>query len=611
MMGRDFKGGDPQPRRRDAGKPGFEPQIGTRAWVTLGLIFLAFVYMGWRAFDLQVFQAGFLREQGAQRYLREVPMPTLRGAIHDRNGEPLALSTPMRSIWVNPKEFRRSRERWPELARVLGMNPAKLARLVRNDHATFVYIKRQIPPSLAEQVAQLDIPGVYALKESRRYYPTGEVTGHLLGFTNVDDHGLEGIELAYNDWLQGQPGKMLAIRDNIGRRVTNLAMLQPVKPGRELTLSIDKRIQYLTYRELKAAVQKFQAKSASAVVMDVRTGEILAMASQQGFNPNNRAGSTPKDWRNRAIADAYEPGSTIKPFTVAAALEAGVIRPNSTFNCGYKYYPVGNARIRDDHPHGVLDVSQIILYSSNIGAAQIALKTPPEKFYEMLSGAGFGQLSGSGLPSESPGSLPAYQGWGLVERATLAFGYGLSANALQLAGAYAAIANGGIYLRPTLFRVADPASVRGQRIMKEQTAAVLRQMLEGVISPEGTGTLAGIPGYRVAGKTGTAHKASRGGYANNYVASFVGFAPASDPRLVMAVMVNEPKGQYYGGLVAAPVFRQVMAGSLRLLNVSPDAAAPLLLEGPQPALKEVKAKPKPKLVNVEDRAREGQWPQQG
>lgn len=591
-------------RRRSSSGATKAPVAGPgRAWATIGLICLAFVGMAYQAYDLQVKQVDFLREQGEHRYLRELPIPAMRGAIYDRNGEPLALSTPMRSIWVNPKEFTGSRERWPELAQALGMSNDRLAHLVRNPRASFVYVKRQVTPRLAEEIQALDIPGVYALKESRRFYPTGEVAGHLLGFTDVDDKGLEGIELAYNDWLQGRPGKMLAIRDNIGRRVTNLATVEPVKPGRPLTLSLDRRIQYLAYRELKAAVQKLRAKSGSVVVMDVKTGEILAMATQQGFNPNNRESSGPAQWRDRAVADAFEPGSTIKPFTIAAALESGAVRPESTFNCNYQSYRVGNANIRDDHPQGVLGLAGILMHSSNIGAAQVALKTPPEAFYRMLSNAGFGQVPGTGLPGESPGSLPGYQSWGVVERATLAFGYGLSASALQMTAAYAAIANGGTYYQPSIIRAGTANGAPGKRIMKPETARLLRLMLEGVVTPEGTGTNAMIPGYRVAGKTGTAHKARGGGYsANSYVSSFVGFAPASQPRIAIAVMINEPKGNYYGGLVAAPVFRQVMAGSLRMMSIAPDAASPLLLDSP-----------KPRLVNAaEGDGKETEpWPQRG
>lgn len=603
MMGRDFKGHLAQFQTRRAGaRAEFNPQTGFRAVVVLSCLGLSFLYMGWRAYDLQVRQAGFLREQGAQRYLREVPLPTVRGAIYDRNGEPLALSTPMRSVWINPKEFAGSLDRWPDVARALALDPRRMPKALANPRFSFVYVKRQVPPVVAAQVMALHIPGVYTLNEARRYYPNGEVTGHLLGFTNVDDRGLEGVELTYNDWLQGKAGKMLAIRDNIGRQVTDLSLLQAARPGREITLSIDRRIQYLTYRELKAAAQKFHAKSATAVVMDVRTGEVLAIADQPGFNPNSRDKGTPADRRDRAVTDAYEPGSTMKPFTVAAALESGSIQPNSTFNCGYKYFPVGNANVRDDHEHGILDIAHILMYSSNIGAAQISLKTPPQALYHMLSSVGFGQTTGIGLPGESAGSLPPYQRWSLAERATLAFGYGISVTALQLASAYAAIANGGVYLHPTILKVNDPAQVRGVRVMKPQTAAVIRQMLEGVITPQGTGTLAAIPGYRVAGKTGTSHKADRGGYsANKYVASFVGFAPASNPRLVMAVMVNEPRGAYYGGLVSAPVFRQVMAGSLRLLNVPPDAATPMMAEFFQP---------KP-LSGVSSQARRVLWPKKG
>lgn len=525
----------------------------------------------WRAVDLQVLDRQFLQTQGDARHLRVVEIPAHRGAITDRNGEPLAISSPVDSVWVNPKEFVASAADLARLAQLLELEPQALARRVRQrSDREFLYIKRHLAPELAEQVMALGLPGVALQREYRRFYPAGEVTAHVVGFTNIDDRGQEGIELAYNDWLQGEPGAKRVIKDRLGRIIDDVESLREPRPGKALRLSIDRRLQYLAYRELKAAAAEQGVRSASLVLLDVTTGEVLAMVNQPGYNPNNRLEINSQAARNRAVTDAYEPGSTIKVFSVAAALEAGHFRPDSVIDTGPGYMRVGSYTIRDTRPFGKIDISTLIQKSSNIGAAKMALALPPEAIWTMYARLGFGRPAGTGFPGEAAGLMPARPPVRDAERAALAYGYGLSTTPLQLASAYATIAADGVR-RPVSFLALDQAPA-GEQVMSAAVARQVRTMMEAVVMKGGTAPQAAVAGYRVAGKTGTARKAAAGGYAENaYLAYFAGFAPASRPRLAMVVMMDEPSERYYyGGRAAAPVFSRVMSGALRLLNVPPD-----------------------------------------
>jgi len=560
-----------------------------RHLLLLTLFGLAFAALVLRAVDLQVLKRGFLQDQADARHLRTVSIPAHRGMILDRNGEPLAVSTPVDSVWANPQELAGAREFLPALARLLGMEVDELqGRLARRADREFVYLRRQVNPTVAAQLRALDAPGVYLQREYRRYYPDGEVAAHVVGFTDIDDRGQEGIELAYDDWLRGEPGAKRVLKDGRHHVIENVERIRPARPGRDLTLSIDRRIQYLAYRELKAAVQKHKARSGSVVVLDARSGEVLAMVNQPSYNPNNRARIRPAHLRNRAVTDVFEPGSTMKPLTIACALESGRYRPDTAIETSPGLFQVGVNTVRDMHDYGRLDVTGVIRKSSNVGAAKIALSLPAEDLWSVLARAGFGQVTASGFPGEASGLLMDWRRWHPIEQATLAFGYGISVTPLQLAKAYTLFAADG-RLRPvSLLRVEEVA--RGEPVLSPQVARAVRTMMETVVQPGGTATAAQVAGYRVAGKTGTVHKSVAGGYAEDrYNSVFVGLAPASRPRLVAVVMISEPQaGEHFGGKVAGPVFSRVMAGALRLLNVAPDDlgpddGAPLLqaaLEGP-------------------------------
>ncbi|MDN3517408.1 penicillin-binding protein 2 [Aquisalimonas lutea] len=527
--------------------------------------------LAWRAVDLQVVRNDFLQHQGDARHLRVVSDPAHRGMITDRNGEPLAISTPVHSVWAHPGNLLEAHERLPELARVLDLDaPALADRLRQRRDREFVYLRRHVRPERADAVMALGLPGVALQREYQRFYPAGEVTAHLIGFTDVDDIGLAGIELAYDSWLQGESGRKRVVQDRHGRIIDDVEQLQEPRPGRDLTLSIDRRLQYLAYRELKAAVNAHGARGGALVLMDPDTGEILALANQPAFNPNDRSSLHAANRRNAALVDAWEPGSTIKPFTVAAALEAGMVTPDTMIDTGPGVLRVGGHRVRDAHDYGRIDVSTVISKSSNVGAAKLALAMDEERLWRFLGRAGFGQRTGVGFPGEAGGRLADMPPDNELERATLAFGYGLSVTPLQLTRAYAAIAGDGTMPAPSLIRTDAPAE--RERIMSEATADDVLAMLEQAASPGGTAVRAQVPAYRIAGKTGTVHKSVNGGYAEDrYVAWFAGMAPASDPELVMTVMLDEPSGDaYYGGQVAAPVFSEVMGGALRLLNVPPD-----------------------------------------
>ena len=525
----------------------------------------------WRALDLQVFDRQFLQGQGKARHLRVVSIPAHRGMILDRNGEPLAVSTPVDSVWANPQTLVPARAYLAPLARILGTDTdALLRRLARRPGREFVYLKRHVRPEVAAQVKALGAPGVYLQREYRRYYPDGEVAAHVLGFTDIDDRGQEGMELAYDEWLRGEPGKKRVLKDGRRRIVDDVERISAPRPGKNLVLSIDRRIQYLAYRELKAAVQRHRARGGSVVVLDAVTGEVLAMANQPSFNPNNRVRLKPAQTRNRALTDVFEPGSTMKPFTIAAALESGRYRPDTPVDTRPGLFRVGRNTVRDVHDYGLLDVTGVIRKSSNVGAAKIALSLPPERLWAQFDSLGFGRVTASGFPGEAAGLLAHYSRWHRIEQATMAFGYGLSVTPLQLARAYAAIAGDGRLPEVSLLRRDGRAEAR--TVFSAATARALRHMLEEATGPEGTGGRARVAGYRVAGKTGTVHKSTAGGYAEDrYYSVFAGLAPASRPRLVAVVVINEPRdGEYYGGKVAAPVFSRVMAGALRLLNVAPD-----------------------------------------
>jgi cell division protein FtsI (penicillin-binding protein 3) len=537
----------------------------------LALLVLIVLALVWRAVDLQVRNRDFLQDQGDARHLRALTMPAHRGMITDRNGEPLAISTPVDSVWANPKELALERERWRPLARLLGMDVAELRdRIMQRADREFVYLKRHVDPALAQRVMALEIPGVSLQREYRRYYPLGEVAAHLVGFTNIDDAGQEGIELAYENWLRGTSGSKWVLKDRLGHVVENVAGISEPDPGKDLALSIDNRIQYLAYRELKAAVQLHRARSGSAVVLDVATGEVVAMVNQPSYNPNNREGKRGELLRNRAVTDLFEPGSTVKPFTVAAALESGKYHPGTYIDTAPGFYKIGRHLVRDNHNYGYIDITTVIEKSSNVGSSKIALALEPARMWKIFSGVGFGQPTGGSFPGEVTGLLPDYRGWKEIERATLSFGYGLSVTPLQLTLAYAVLGDKG-RLKPVSF-VPVGDTVESRVVMSEKTAAEVVRMMETVVSEQGTANLAKVAGYRVAGKTGTVQKLGAEGYSDqHYVAVFAGVAPASNPRLAMVVVINEPRGEeYYGGLVAAPVFSRVMTGALRVLGMLPD-----------------------------------------
>ncbi len=542
-----------------------------RSRLMMTMFFAIAVALTGRAIDLQLLDDGFLADQADIRHIRTEKIVAHRGPITDRHGEPLAVSTPVDSLWVNPQELARAPQRLDELARAVGRDPAKLReRISRSQDREFLYLKRHMPPGEARAVLARDIPGVHTVREYRRYYPAGEVTGHLLGFTSIDDVGQEGLELAFDSWLAGESGLKRVIKDRLGRTVEDLEGVRPARPGRTLTTSMDLRVQYLAYRELKAAISRNNATSGSAVVLDVASGEVLAMVNQPTYNPNDRSQLSVSRYRNRAVTDMFEPGSSFKPFVIAAALEDGRYTPTTVVDTSPGYLPTGNWTADDARELGTINVTAVLTRSINIGAIRIALSLEPEQLWGTLDAFGYGRLSASGFPGESAGLLSHHAHWRKVGQATLAYGYGLSVTPLQLVQAYAAIASGGLFRPISMTRLTRPAAE--VRVVSQRTAASLTRMLETVISPAGTGMRADINGYRVAGKTGTAKMYSAGGYSDDrYVAVFAGLAPASAPRLAAVVVISDPSGrEYYGGEIAAPVFSQIMGGSLRLLGVPPD-----------------------------------------
>ena len=533
----------------------------------LGLCALALVG---RAAFLQLVGKDFYQEQGNERFLREVEIPTTRGMITDRNGEPLAVSTPVESVWANPHEVLQTPGNIPRLAAALGVDSDGLNRkLTERADKEFVYLKRRINPAEAHRILGLRIPGVFSQREYRRFYPQGEAIAHVLGFTNIDDRGQEGLELAFDEWLRGQSGMKRVIRDRQGRTVEEVDLVRPATPGRNLTLTIDRRIQFLAYRELKRALVESGATSGSAVVLDVETGEVLAMANLPSFNPNAVSLGTRDAHRNRAVTDVIEPGSTVKPLTVASALEAGVITPHTIFNTSPGWIPNGKYRTTDTVDHGVLDTTGVITKSSNVGAAKIVHLIPDRTYYDFLVRFGYGQRTGSGFPGENRGSLPSPDNWSGTTKQTMSYGYGLNATPLQIARVYAALGNHGVARVPTFVKGESGEPVR---VLDATIADEVVRMMQTVTEPGGTAPQAAILGYHVAGKTGTARISSGGNYSRRYNAFFAGLVPVDNPRFSMAIVIKDPDPArgYYGGVVSAPVFRNVMEGALRLMDVPPD-----------------------------------------
>jgi len=542
-----------------------------RHMVVLMIVVSVMLLLFWRAVDLHTLKSGFLQDEGNARHLRVLKMAANRGMISDRNGDPLAMSTPVDSVWANPRELEIEREQWSRLAKLLNMKVDVLQRrLGQRSDRSFVYLRRHINPNVAQRVMAMGIPGISLQREYRRYYPAGEVAAHVVGFTNIDDDGQEGLELAYDQWLQGTPGSKRVIKDRLGHVVENVESIAEPLPGKDLRLSIDRRIQYLAYRELTTTVQQHKARSGSAVVLDVQTGEVLAMVNRPSYNPNNRSTLRDGNFRNRAVTDVFEPGSSIKPFTVAAGLEAKKFTPKSMIDTSPGVLRVGRKAVRDLRDYGAINMATILQKSSNVGASKIALSLDPEQMRRVLSQLGFGDVTDSGFPGESAGQLTDSRRWREIDRATLSYGYGLSVTALQLVQAYAVLAGDGV-MKPVSF-VALKDKPQGVQVISKRTAQQVLSMLEGVVGDGGTGTLANVPGFKVAGKTGTVQKYGANGYSDErYVSLFAGAAPASRPRLAMVVVIDEPRGEeYYGGRVAAPVFSRVMAGALRILGVAPD-----------------------------------------
>jgi len=547
--------------------------------VVIGLLAVMVGAICWRIIDLQVVDRDFLKGQGDARSLRHIPIPAHRGLITDRNGEPLAVSTPVTTLWANPKEMQASKDRWPQLAAALGQNPQQLAdRLTQQASKEFIYLVRGLTPEQGQHVLDLKVPGVYGLEEFRRFYPAGDVTAHMVGFTDLDDHGREGVELAYDEWLAGVPGKRQVIKDRRGRLIKDIQVTKNAKAGKTLALSIDLRLQYLATRELRNAIAEQDAKAGSLVIMDVKTGEVLAMVNQPTYNPNNRRSMFPAAMRNRAIIDVFEPGSTVKPISMSAALESGRWKPTDKVEVYPGSLQIGRYTIKDvSRSEGpILDLTGILINSSNVGMSKVAFDIGGEAIYRVMSQLGLGQYTGLGFPGERVGNLPNHREWRKAETATLSYGYGVSVTALQLVHAYAALANDGKMVPLSILKV-DKAPESVQAIPKE-TAETVQGMLQQVIeAPRGV-YRAQVPFYHVAGKSGTARKATVGskGYTENaYRSLFAGFGPMSDPRYAIVVVIDEPsKGGYFGGLVSAPVFSKVMSGTLRLMNVAPDNLPP-------------------------------------
>ncbi|WP_178082225.1 MULTISPECIES: penicillin-binding protein 2 [unclassified Pseudomonas] len=547
--------------------------------LVLGLLGVMVAAISWRIIDLQVVDRAFLKGQGDARSVRHIPIPAHRGLITDRNGEPLAVSTPVTTLWANAKEMQTAKEKWPALAAALGQDPKALAeRLEAQANKEFIYLVRGLTPEQGQSVLDLKVPGVYGIEEFRRFYPAGEVTAHMVGFTDIDDHGREGVELAYDEWLAGVPGKRQVIKDRRGRLIKDVQVTKNAKAGKPLALSIDLRLQYLANRELRNAIIENGAKAGSLVIMDVKSGEILAMVNQPTYNPNNRRNLQPAMMRNRAMIDVFEPGSTMKAISMSAAIETGRWKPTDTVEVYPGTLQIGKYTIKDvSKSEGpVLDLTGILINSSNVGMSKVAFDIGGETIFRLAQKVGLGQDTGLGFPGERVGNLPNYREWRKAETATLSYGYGISVTAIQLVHAFSALANNGRLAPLTLIKSDKPAQTT--QVLPEAVAKTMQTMLQQVIeAPRGV-FRAQVPAYHVGGKSGTARKTSVGtkGYAeNSYRSLFAGFGPMNDPRYAIVVVIDEPtKAGYFGGLVSAPVFSKVMSGTLRLMNITPDNLPP-------------------------------------
>ena len=558
-----------------------------RARLLLLVLLAWFAALAGRAFYLQRLHDDFLQQKGESRYSRVIELSATRGMIVDRNKEPLAISTPVESVAASPADIQITPEQTARLAQLLATSAGEVQRKLADTRREFVYLKRQLPPEQAASVVQLGIKGVFLQREYRRYYPAGDVMAHVIGFTDINDRGQEALELAFDDTLAGRPGSRRVIKDRLGHIIEDVESIQRPENGATLALALDTRLQYLSSRELRKAVAEHRASAGGIVVLDATSGEILAMANLPSYNPNNRGHFDPRRTRNRTATDLFEPGSTLKPFTAAAALEAGAVRPESMIQTAPGQMTIGKRTIHDAHPQGMLTVAEVIQKSSNVGAAKLALALPAETLWKLFSGVGFGTPPESGFPGEVSGRLRAHKSWRPIEQATMSYGHGISVSLLQLARAYTIFATDGMLQPVTLIKRTAPP--QPTRVVSAETARAVRAMLELAVQPGGTAPRAQVAGYRVAGKTGTARKIEGKGYAaNKYVSAFVGFAPVSAPRLVIAVMIDEPTaGQYYGGAVAAPVFSRVAAEALRLLGVAPDAPI-TQVQLPSPAVPEIR-----------------------
>lgn len=546
--------------------------IGWRFYFVVTIVLIIVLVLCLRLFDLTISNQQFLRLQGDQRFVRQVSTPPFRGMVFDRNGFPLAVSTKVYSLWMNPQVFDITAQANRQLAKSLNITLTALLQRIqsaRENHREFIYLQRGLAPEFAKSLQQLALPGLYLQEEYRRYYPEGEITAHVVGMTNVDDQGQEGMELAYNDWLKGEPGKKLVMKDRLGRVIADLQPLKEQKSGQDLRLSIDKRLQYFAYRELLAGIKESAAASGSIVILDVKTGEVLAMVNYPSFNPNHRPLQSTIALRNRAVIDTFEPGSTIKAFSIASALESNQFQPTSMINTAPGWMRVGRNIVKDSRNYGELSLTQILQVSSNMGVAKIILSLPPDQLWSLLHRVGFGEITGLQFPGEQSGSLIKPDTWSPFPLATLSFGYGLSVTALQLARAYAVIANDGMKLPLSLLKVDTQPT--GKQVLSTSVAKEVRKLLESVVSKEGTGRAACIPGYRIAGKTGTAKIVGRDGYKKHaYNSNFVGMAPSDHPRVVVAVVLRDLEGKKYSGAqVPAPIFAKVMAETLRILSIPP------------------------------------------
>lgn len=552
------------------------PSYPARRLFMLYILASVVLLLAWRALDLQVINNDFLQKQGYVRHVRDIAIPAHRGLITDRQGQPLAVSAPIMNVGANPHLISATDPRLSQLAKLIDINEQELRHLLfkpKQNHR-FIYLKRGIDPQRANKAIALGIPGIRKEAGYRRFYPGGEVFAHIVGFANIDNAGQEGMELSHDEWLSGRPGSQRVIRDGrVGvdnNIVEMMQLIRTAKPGKNINLSIDRRIQYIAHRELKAACKKHQAKSGAVVMLNAITGEVLAMANYPFYNPNNRKTLKPDQFRNRALTDVFEPGSTIKPFVIAAALEAKTIMATTIIDTAPGRYRVAGHTIRDMHNYGEIDIATVIRKSSNIGASKIALSLSAKAIWSAFSNYGLGATTDTSFPGEVSGQLSHYKTWREIHRATIAYGYGLSVTPMQLARAYAIFATDGRLIPLSL--ITKSSKPKSTQVLSKRTATLVRTMMQAVVSQDGTGSQAHVPGFHVAGKTGTVHKSVKGGYAKHrYTAIFAGMAPATRPELVMVVMIDEPtKGGYFGGVVAAPIFSKIMTGALRLLNITPD-----------------------------------------